>query len=245
MRIISYFCSELKIYGVKYYRYLLLIFIFSLISSLACRRSVDLPEAVEADYIKYNVHYFDKKAGDVPTKILPSTMDAYYTRYFVLTKIEGFFGQFSLIQIANLKTRKVSTLLNFFGNKVYYTGENKELPAGIEPIYNLHLTFTDDTLYLAGLLSHRIEVLTGDSRYSIYYTKQIDAKRPNITTPYSNINYVLSDFRIQLSYLKMHLTCTSYEKSMIKSESFLIPDDYRPVSRQAMEEIINSLFTKD
>ena len=226
---------------MNYFKILLTGF-FSILFLANCHRSTELPLAVEADFIKYDVHYMEDKAGDIPTKILPSSMEAFYTKHFVLTRIEGFFGQFSLIQIANLKNREVTTLLNFFGNKVYYIGARRELPAGIKAIPDMHLKYTDDTINIAGLTSYRIEVASEDD---IFCTKEIKVKRPNITTPYSTVNYALSDFRIQLSYLKMHLVCVDYEKRMIESEAFTIPESYKRVSRNAMEEIINSLFTKD
>jgi hypothetical protein len=229
---------------LNYFR-ILLTGIFSIIFLANCHRTTELPQNVEADYIKYDVHYLEDKAGDIPTKVLPSSMEAFYTKHFVLTRIEGFFGQFSLIQIASLKNREVTTLLNFFGNKVYYVGAGRELPAGVKAIPGLQLNYTQDTINIAGLTSYRIEVASEDSEYDIFCTKEIKVRRPNITTPYSMVNYALSDFRIQLSYLKMHLICVEYEKRMIESEAFTIPESYKRVSRNAMEEIINSLFTKD
>ena len=86
-------------------------FLFAILLT-SCRRVVELPETVDAHYIEYKIDYLEEKAGDIPTRILPGTMDAYYTKYYVLTKIEGFFNQFSLIQIADLKYKRVTTLLN-------------------------------------------------------------------------------------------------------------------------------------
>ena len=80
----------------------------------SCRRNTALPETMEAHYIKYNISYLESMAGDVPTRILPAKMDSWYTDYFVVTKISGFFSQFSLIQIADLKNKRVSTLLSPF-----------------------------------------------------------------------------------------------------------------------------------
>ena len=79
----------------------------------------------------------------------------------------------------------------------------------------------------------------------MYYTRDFTVRKPNLSTPYSSIDHPLSDFRIQLSYLKMHLTCTEYETRTVESDIFRIPEDYKPVSRPVMEEIINSLFTKE
>ena len=206
---------------------------------------VELPEMVDAHYIQYEIEYLEDRAGDIPTRILPGTMDAYYTQYYVLTKIEGFFNQFSLIQIADLKRRRVTTLLNFFGNKVYYVGESGELPAGIVKPGRLKCRNTGETEVIGGLQSERLDVETDTDQYSIYYTRDFSVRRPNISTPYHSVDHPLTDFRIQLSLLKMHLSCSFLEYKTVESEIFTIPEDYRAVNRATMEKIINSLFTKD
>jgi hypothetical protein len=210
-----------------------------------CRRNIKLPETVDAHYMKYKIDYLEDKAGDIPTRILPGSMDAYYTKYFVLTKIEGFFNQFSLVQIADLKRRQVTTLLNFFGNKVYYAGESGELPASIVEPDHLKLSFTGEKLVIGGLQSERVDVDTGNEKFSIYFTRDFSVRRPNINTPYQSVDYPLTDFRIQLSLLKMHLTCSGMEYKSIDSEIFMVPENYKPVNRATMEAIINSLFTKE
>jgi hypothetical protein len=220
------------------------LFIVSLLSN-SCRRPHTLPEKVEAFYVQYDIHYLESMAGDIPTRILPYHMDSWYTEYFVVTKIEGFFNQFSLIQIADLRERRVSTLLNFFGNKVYYRAEKGELPAGIIVPAEQSLRNTGEQAVIGGLNSEQVEVNTGQEVFNIYYTRDFVVKRPNLSTPYGSIDYPLTDFRIQLSYLKMHLSCSLNESRMIESEIFKIPEEYRPVTRALMEEIINSLFTKE
>ena len=217
----------------------------SVIVLSSCRRSADLPQTLEAHYLKYRVSYLEERAGRIPTGILPDHMDTYYTRYFVLSRIEGFLNQFSLTQIADLKQKKVTTLLNYFGHKIYYEGREGEPPAGIVEPGQLHCKFTGDTLTIAGLKSERIEVDTGAEKFDIYCTRDFNARKPNMATPYQCVDHALSDFRIQLSLLKMRLTCLEYMTKTVQSEIFSIPEDYSPVTRQAMEEIINSLFTKE
>lgn len=200
---------------------------------------------MEAHYIQYRIEYLEPMAGDVPTRILPSTMQSWYTDYFVLTKIEGFFRQFTLIQIADLKQRKVTTLLNVFGNKLYYRSGQGEPPASL--VVPEHLSFSKalESSVIGGLQSRRVEVDTGEEKFNIYYTEDFTVKRPNLSTPYRAIDHPLSAFPIQLSYLKMKLSCKLYESRIIPSDLFAIPDDYREVSRPVMEGFINSLFTKE
>jgi len=221
-----------------------LLFLITLVF-FSCRRDNTLPEFVDAHYVQYEITYLESMAGDIPTRILPAHMDSWYTEYFALTKIEGFFNQFSLIQIANLKNKQVTTLLNFFGNKVYYRAEKGELPAGIVVPAEMRYRNTGEQSVIGGLNSEQVEVDTGNEKYNIYYTRDFSVRRPNLSTPYGSIDYPLSDFRIQLSYLKMHLTCVEYEPRIIESEIFTIPEEYRAVTRPLMEEIINSLFTKE
>jgi hypothetical protein len=200
---------------------------------------------MEAHYMKYHISYLENMAGDVPTRILPARMDSWYTDYFVVTRINGFFNQFSLIQIADLRNKRVTTLLNLFGNKVYTRGGKGELPAGIIAPLEMHIQNTGKQSVIGGLNSEQVQIDTGDESYNMYYTRDFSVRRPNLSTPYRTINYPLSDFRIQLSYLKMHLTCTEYDSRIIESEMFTVPDEYRLVTRPVMEEIINSLFTKE
>jgi hypothetical protein len=191
------------------------------------------------------VEYLEDYAGDIPTRILPSSMQAWYTKHFVVTKIEGFFSQFSLIQIADLRYERVTTLLNVFGNKVYYRSGQGELPASLVVPESISFKKTRDNAIIGGLNSWRVEVDTGKETYSIYYTDDFSIRQPNLSTPYVEIQEPLSDFTLQLSYLKMHLSSKRYEERIIESKIFTVPEDYRPVSRPVMEEIINSLFTKE
>ena len=211
----------------------------------SCKRDKDASKTSEVDYIKYEVVYLEKMAGDIPTNVLPGEMQAYYDKNHVLTRIDGFFGQFSLVQVADLKRNTVVSMLNFLGNKIYYTGKKGEIPAGIHALDHPDIQYTKDTMTISGLLSYRAHVQLSDEKYDIFYTKEISIDRPNVTTPYSTIDHVLCDFRVQLSYLKMRLIIKDHQKENIDPSIFEIPEDYKQVSKEDMEGIINSLFTKD
>lgn len=202
-------------------------------------------DKTEADYIEYTVNYMENMAGDIPTHMLPDVMKAYYSKRYIRTSIEGFFGQFSLVQIANLRQNTVTTMINFFGNRVSYTGEKGELPAGIVELTDPVVQLTNDTTHICGMLSKKAVVETNDSAFDVYYIEDIDIQSPNITTPYFFIEHVLSDFRVQLSVLKMQLIMRHHEKTTVESSLFEIPENYKPVSKETMESIINSLFTKE
>lgn len=210
-----------------------------------CNREGGKTGTVKAEYIRYRVHYMDHMAGDIPTTLLPDVMEAYYTKKYIRTRIHGYFGQFSLVQIADLRANTVTTMLNFFGTKVFHKGKKGEVPAGINELTNPSLEITSDTLTVCGMLSTRGIVRTDDQEYDVYFIRDINIKSPNITTPYYFIDHVLSDFRVQLSMLKMHLVMFEHDTKEVDPGLFEVPEGYVPVSRKAMEGIINSLFTKE
>ena len=226
-------------------RFLFPLLILLSLLTVSCQRYGRLPETLESHYLRYHISYLESMAGDVPTRILPATMHSWYTDYFVVTEIQGFFSQFSLIQIADLRNKRVSTLLNVFGSKVYHRGDKGELPAGIIAPSELDIQNTGEQSVIGGLQSEQVKIDTGSETYNMYFTRDFSVREPNLSTPYSSINHPLTDFHIQLSKLKMHLTCTKYETRTIESDISLVPKDYKPVTREVMEEIINSLFTKE
>ena len=210
-----------------------------------CKPGDGSSKITEAYYLQYEIKYLEEMAGDVPTKMLPRKMEAFYSKHYVYTRIDGFFNQFTLVQIADLKRKRVITLLDFFGTHVSYSGNTGELAAGIRNPDILELRFTKDTATIGGFLSEKIEVETRDERYDIYSTPEIRVRHANISTPYQTVSHPLTAFRIQLSQLKMELTCKKSEFKPIDPEMFNIPDGYKAINRAAMEEIINNLFTKD
>ena len=96
-------------------KYFLFYVFFLLLIVSGCRNLTTTPETIDSYYLQYEIKYLEEMAGDIPTKILPRRMDAYYSKRFVYTRIDGFFNQFTLVQIADLKRNQVSTLLDFFG----------------------------------------------------------------------------------------------------------------------------------
>ena len=228
----------------KSFTYLFLSFSIFLLT-FGCKREKTGEALVEAEHITYKVYYLERMAGDIPTALLPNEMDAYYTKRHILTRIHGYFDQFSLVQVADLRQNKVTSMLNFFGTKVYYTGARGEGPAGIVELEDPAMEVTSDTLNICGMKSTRAVVRSGDQEYDVFFIKEFDIRSPNITTPYRFIDHVLSDFRVQLSVLKMHLVMFEHNKTEIDASMFKVPEDYERVSRESMESIINSLFTKE
>ena len=220
-------------------KYLLFVFFILTISCDTSKKSKN----IDAKIIKYRVEYVNEKAGSIPTKILPSQMTLIFANQYALNSIEGFFGQFSLVYIANRKKKTVTTLLKIFDKKFFYIGQEGELPCSIDPMSGHSISEGTANIEIAGFkasekILHRID----KNDISIFTTDEIKVKNPNNTTPYKNVDEVLLVFYTKLSVMGMMLIADEYKEEVISNKIFQIPDGYKEISRANMENTINELF---
>jgi hypothetical protein len=208
-----------------------------------CKNSTIPKGEVTATVIEYKVTYLTEKAGNIPTKMLPGKMTVIFAGRYALNRIEGFFGQFSLVYIGNLKNESVITMLKLFDKRYVYYGKKGDLPCGFNELKNLSIKETGTNKDLLGI--HCKELLISTDEKPPFYalcSSDIDIKNPNITTPFKEINEVLLEFNTQLSLLDMKLTATSVKDKTISWDLFRVPVDYKEKSKEFMENTIRELF---
>jgi len=207
-------------------------------------KSNSIPEGeVTATVIEYKVTYLSEKAGKIPTKMLPGKMTVIFAGHYALNKIEGFFGQFSLIYIGNLKNESAITMLKLFDKKYVYYGKKGELPCGLNDPGDLIINETGVTNEMLGLICKQLQIVSSsDSVSYAMCTDEIKIRNPNVTTPYKEIKEVLLEFNTQLSLLDMNLTASSLEEKTVSWDLFRVSEDYKEKSREFMENTINELF---
>lgn len=198
---------------------------------------------VEVKIIQYDVTYINKNAGSIPTKILPNKMTLIMGDDYAMNSIEGFLGQFSLIYIANLKRKKVTTLLKLFDKKYYYEGNLGELPIGIDEMKSMILKPTGQKRTILDFEANEYDIENvGIDGMKVYSTDEIRVKSPNGNTPYKLIDEVLLQFYTKLSVLEMYLTAESYDLDSASIKIFAVPDDYILVPKLKMEKTLSELF---
>ena len=218
---------------------LFLLFAFGVIG---CGRNTGSGD-VKAYTIHYRVTYLDNKVGSVPTEILPDHMTLVFTNHYALNNVEGFLGQFSLSYLADLRKKKVTTLIKLFDKKYYYEGSPGEIPCGIDPMEGMELKPGKKNTIIAGHeCQEYILSRPGEKDIPVYSTDEIKIKSPNITTPYRDHNQVLLQFYTRLSVMDMILTADSVTSGKVPAGIFNVPEGYQPVSRRTMETVLNELF---
>jgi hypothetical protein len=221
----------------------LLCLLVLLLLSAGCKKNVIPQGEVKATVIEYKVDYLAEKAGKIPTKLLPGKMTVIFADHYAMNRIEGFFGQFSLIYVGNLRNQTVITMLKLFDKKFVYYGKKGELPCGLVDKGNVEITKTGKTAELVGYHCQQLLIRPeNDSSFLALTTDKIDIKNPNITTPYRDISEVMLQFRTQLDLLEMQLTAENIEQKSVSWDVFRVTPDYEERSRDFMENTLADLF---
>gem|GEM_PF-410657 len=241
---ISYLYS-FKNLNIKLFKLKHLLIIIILLPFLSCcnRNKIPSEGMVEAKIIEYRVEYLDEKAGGIPTSILPGKMILIFADHYAVNRIDGFLGQFSLTYIANLKTRRVISLIKIFDKKYYYSGDSGEIPSGIDPMNNLKVEKTGNKKEISGYSSDELRIISPDGiEFMVYTTSFENIRNPNITTPYNDIADVLLEFYTSLSDMRMKLSASRIYSKEVEWNTFHVPEDYKEITKDAMEKTIRELF---
>ena len=125
----------------------------------------------------------------------------------------------------------------------YYYIEEPNTPSLLyEELEGLKIQKTDGEKQILGLNCKRALAILDDSlhtTFEIYYTDEIDIDDPNAQTPFAEIDGVMLEFTSLINGVRMHFLAGSIAADSISDNEFVIPPDYKQVSRSEMVDIIN------
>jgi GLPGLI family protein len=194
--------------------------------------------------IEYEVFYLNNESN-IPTNVLPNKVYLKFKDKKSLTAIEGFMGLFSLTNITDVKKDENMTVLRVMDNKYFNLTDEDELPFFFEGLEDIDIMLVDDTKVIAGINCKKAIVSFPDSSkqpYEIYYTEEIKIKNPNKVNPYRKINGVLMQFIMRINNMEILLIATKYSPQSIPDEAFIIPKDYKKISKLKMKMILAKLL---
>jgi hypothetical protein len=195
--------------------------------------------------ITYKVTYLRNDLKNISTSLLPKAMIQKYRNHMSLNSIEGFFGTFTLSNISNNKKRTNTTQLKVMGKGYSYTGESGDYGCCFDPFNGMIISFAEGKKTIAGCeCSLALATFPGVNQdtFLIWYTQDLGIEKPNINNPFSQIDGVLLEFNLHLKSLKLRLEADKIEHPNIPWSDFDTPPEYKPCSRQKMEEILNALL---
>lgn len=195
--------------------------------------------------IEYSISYQDDQAGRYSTSMLPKSMTTVFNENSYKNTIHGFLGFFSLVNITDVKELRNITILKLLDKQYTYVGGKNEGPCCFGEMNQMQVEFRDETKTIAGMPCKRARItISGNSidAFDAYYTESIAIDNPNATSPFKDIKGVLMEFRVTLSYITLMLKAEKVTFQHVGPEEFKIPDNCRAVTKEEMQDLLNTLL---
>jgi GLPGLI family protein len=225
----------------SYYIYLFIITTITLTIASCTERKQH--NNISEGEIEYYIEYLDNDNENPLIMLLPKKMTTLFNNNSSCTLIEGFLGTFKLTYVSNSLINQNYSLFQIMDKKYYYQAGANELSFGYEKMEDLKIVFTDVEKKIAGYNCNQAIASFPGGQYNdieIFYTKEINLKKPNQNNPFRQIDGVLMEFTVNLMGINMKIKTKKVHRKKIKPEIFEIPKGYSRVTLEEMEKIVSS-----
>ncbi len=219
---------------IKYYIYILII--VAGISS--CKNFGGNNEGI----ITYDLEYLDDEKENPIITLLPNEMIFTYKDGNIIQRVDGWLGVFSMIGIMEPETKTKYALLKIMSEKYIYKVNDESSGFGYDIMADKTIEYTDITKEIIGFKCKNAIIKYKDLEFDIFYTEDIIIKNANWNNPFGEINGVLLEYQISMFDINTRIVATKIENTEVDPEIFNIPDGYKYVQKEEMEEVINNLM---
>ncbi len=197
--------------------------------------------------LEYKIKYLNAEKNNYDPSFLPKKMVLDFNQDFSINNIDGFMGFFKLGNMTSFKNKKVKTYLKVLDKNYAFIGDRNEMMCCFDCMDNMEMEEDTASYVIAGLKSKKVTVSFKDTdeTFDIYYTKDINLHKPNVTNPYRNIDGVLTDFRLVMGPYFMQFTATKFDSEYVPKEQMKIPEQATIVNRPEMVSILNRLMIQN
>jgi hypothetical protein len=221
------------------------LFVVILVASFSsCKRANDSANVINEGYIEYGITYLEDTLDNFMLKFLPNKMVVKFKDHHTINKIQGLSGVVSFTQIQDLQEESGVTLVHLLNKRYIYTEPQGAPSLFYDPLPDIEIIPTGNTKEICGIICAEARVKTSDPTFTdfpIYYTERLQIPNVNTHTPFVEVEGVLLEFQIKLYDVQMKFTANAINETKIPKSEFQIPQEYKPINRETMEEIMSLL----
>jgi len=188
--------------------------------------------------VTYEITYPDAEIDPAMAGQLPTEMTVVIAGN--KHKTEMITGMMSNIVIIDDETKKAVILLDIMGMKYAIRSSKEEMQANQEekPVIKI----TDETKEIAGYTCKKVQVTDaeGDETMEVWVTEDIMGDYENWGGAFPGVKGLAMEYVTDNNGMKMQMTVKSVSKGKFKDKDFLIPSDYKEVTREELREIFGS-----
>jgi len=192
--------------------------------------------------IFYSLNYLKNPSSFV--ELLPKELVISFKDDRICSDLKTPFGNTGISYIFDPKKDINDTYVNFL-SKYYFEGGLKDMQPGFSSMKIVGLKETGSQKDILGYACKEVEVRLADSdsiRY-IWYTKEISVNRPNLHTPFHDIDGVLMDFFYLIGEADIAFKVEAVYSREIPAKNFEKKINYRKVSSGYLDSLIVKMIS--
>jgi hypothetical protein len=173
----------------------------------------------------------------------PSKMTVRFKANKSCAEMSAGMGLFSTSFISDPEKKSVTQLVKILNKKFLSVldenGINKE-----NEHFPIELVVTKETKIIAGYKCIKAHVIPKDkvtAPFDIYYTEELNIKKPNFTNPFHMVDGVLMEYQLKKFGLEMKFVARSVTGDLVDDKCFQVPRDYKKVTEKEMKAIFDDL----
>jgi hypothetical protein len=230
-------------YQIVRFSYVMAIAVIFAMTNLSCNEQGG--KYINQGEIHYNIEYTGN-FGQVPKEVLPKDLVVSFKDDKILFEMISSFGNSGILNLANPEKKIFDTYFSLFTLKYFYPLKPGELFPGFEEMDGMVLTKTSKTSVICGYNCKNIEVSIPSQKekvFQVWYTTEIDVKKPNTATPFNQIDGVLMSFFFILGPAELHFVAETVYKKEIPDGTFDRRKKFVKVSRDEIDSFISKMIS--
>jgi len=195
------------------------------------------------------IHYTIEYVGNVsmmPREVMPRVLIVSFKDDKILFDISAPFGNSGIYNLSNPEEGVFDTYISLLAWRYYYSAREGETHPGFEAMDGIEIKKTSRTSLICGYECKNAEVTLPDDRsriYEVWYTDEINVKKPNIANPFHDLDGVLMKFFFKMGPAEMHFEAETVYKKDIPDKLFERREKYLRVSREEIDKFITKMIS--
>jgi hypothetical protein len=191
--------------------------------------------------IEYDATVVDQ--SNPMANLAPNKMTIKFKNNKSCAEMSAGMGLFSTSFISDPETKSMTQLVKLLNKKFSLVEKEAEIKKENES-YPVTITLLKDTKMIAGYKCKKAHVKVNDenaSEFDIYYTKDLNIQNPNFANPFFKIDGVLMEYQMKKFGLEMKFMAKAVKCEDVDDSTFELPEDYKPITKEAMDELFLGL----
>ncbi len=196
--------------------------------------------------ITYKLDYSEEVQAKSFASFLPTTMITTYKKGDYKLSIQGNLSLYNLEYISCADGDSTATLFRIFDKHMFHKHGKEEFLFLFQNTEDSKLEFRNkESKVIAGLECKKAIVHFNNpdlEDITVYYSTDIDFKRPEENSPFDDIPGMLMAFSLSFKGLTINFEAQKIEYKKINDKVFLIPDKYSPSAHDEISELVSALI---